>query len=63
MQQQLTLSNNIFVPFLTRDRFCESVGISYDTLDGWVRRGYVQQIKIGKRSLIDLRPFLSGDKK
>ncbi len=49
----------IFIPFLSRRRFADLVGISEDVLERWIRDGRVKTFKIGKRSLIDLRQWLA----
>lgn len=48
----------IFVPFLDRQRFCQLVGVTPAILAVWVREGRIQTISMGKRSLVDLRPWL-----
>lgn len=48
----------VFVPFLDRQRFCQLVGVTPAILAVWVREGRIQTISMGKRSLIDLRPWL-----
>lgn len=53
----------IFCPFLTRQRFAELVGVSEDVVTNWVRKGYVKCHVIGKRSLIDMRQWLSEEEK
>lgn len=50
----------IFVPFLSRDRFAALVGVTPDTLERWIRDGRVKTYKMGNRSLVDLRQWLSG---
>ena len=52
----------IFLPFVSRARFCELVGITDDVLTGWIRRGYVRTTKIGKRSMVDLTSYLPQGK-
>jgi excisionase family DNA binding protein len=49
----------MFVPFVTRARFAELVGVSQDTLEHWIRAGRVKTYKIGKRSLVDLRQWFT----
>lgn len=39
---------------ITRQKFCQDAGITEDTLVGWIRRGYIATVKIGRRSMIDL---------
>ena len=50
----------VFTPFVTRQRFAEMVGVTDDTLERWIRDGRVPCFKMGKRSLVDLRVWLSG---
>jgi hypothetical protein len=49
----------VYVPFMTIGRFASSVGVSDDTVLGWQRKGYISTIKLGKRVMVDLRPWLS----
>jgi predicted site-specific integrase-resolvase len=56
-------SNLVFIPFLTRSRFAQTVGISEDVLERWIRDGRVVTFKMGKRSLIDMRQWLSNKDK
>lgn len=51
----------VFVPFLSRSRFAELVGISGDVLERWIRDGRVKTFKIGKRSLVDMRQWLDSE--
>lgn len=51
------------LPFVGRNLFASQVGVSVDVVEGWIRRGYLKQVKIGRRSLVDLRPFWNGDQK
>jgi hypothetical protein len=50
----------IFCPFLTREKFAESVGVTQDVLEGWIRRGLVKTKTIGKRSLVDMRQWMDS---
>ena len=52
----------VFTPFVTRQKFCEMVGVSSDVLERWIRDGRVPCFQMGKRSLVDMRVWLgSGD--
>ena len=51
----------IFVPFVTRDRFAALVGVTPDTLERWIRDGRVKTYTMGRRSLVDLRQWLSDE--
>jgi len=44
----------VFVPVLSVDRYAKSIGIDVGVVDGWVKRGYIPTIKIGKRRLINI---------
>lgn len=37
----------------TPERFAETVGVSVDTVRGWVERGYVPSVRIGRRRLVN----------
>ena len=52
----------VYVPFLDRAKFAAAVGVSADVVDGWIRRGYVATVTIGRRSLVDLRPWMREDR-
>ncbi len=49
-----------FTPFVTRQRFAELVGVTDDTLERWIRDGRVPCFQMGKRSLVDMRPWLTS---
>ena len=49
----------VFIPFVSRQRFAQLVGVSEDVLERWIRDGRVKTFKIGKRSLVDLRQWLN----
>ena len=51
----------VFTPFVTRQKFCEMVGVSGDVLERWIRDGRVPCVAMGKYSLVDLRVWLSID--
>jgi excisionase family DNA binding protein len=51
------------MPFLTRERFCTLCGISQDTLERWIRDGRIRTLRIGKRSLVDMRQWISASSK
>ncbi len=42
------------VPLMTKERFADLSGLSVDTVEGHIRRGYLPTRKIGKRLLINL---------
>lgn len=42
------------VPLMTKERFSHLTGLSVDTVEGQIRRGYLPTRKIGKRLLINL---------
>lgn len=42
------------VPVMTPERFCDLTGVSSGVLEGWMNRGYVPVVIIGRRRLINL---------
>lgn len=42
------------VPVMDRERFAVLVGIDLGVVNGWIDRGYVPTVKIGRHRLINL---------
>jgi excisionase family DNA binding protein len=42
------------VPVLSKERFAELVGVSVDTVRGWISRGHVPVVHIGRRALVNV---------
>ena len=42
------------VPVMDRRQFALLVGLTIDTVEGMIERGYLPVIRIGKRSLVNL---------
>jgi len=42
------------VPEMTIEQYAENVGVSVRTVEGWIERGYLPSVKIGKRRLINV---------
>lgn len=53
------------VPVMERERFAALVGIDVGVVNGWIERGYVPTVKIGRHRLVNLaaltREALTGD--
>jgi len=45
---------NLHLPILTRQSFATAVGLSLDTVESMISRGYLPCLKIGKRSFINV---------
>lgn len=43
-----------FAPVMDPQKFSEIVGVSKSVVDGWMKRGYLPTIKIGKRRLVNM---------
>ena len=39
--------------FFTVTLFADSIGVTKRTVEGWIDRGYIPSIKIGKRRLVN----------
>lgn len=44
----------VFVPTLTIEKYAHSIGVSPDVVDGWIKRGYIPTVKIGRRRLVNI---------
>ena len=42
------------VPIMTKDRFSDLSGVSPEVLRGWLDRGYLPSMRIGKHRLINM---------
>ncbi|MFL9709349.1 hypothetical protein [Methylobacillus sp. Pita1] len=42
------------VPVMSRKKFAELVGVTEDTVTGWINRGYLPVVEIGKYRLVNL---------
>lgn len=51
MTQSLTA---LAVPVLSKERFAELVGVDVEVVRGWINRGHVPVVKIGRRCLINV---------
>ncbi|MPS47812.1 hypothetical protein [Methylobacillus sp.] len=54
MDTQLDTSQFPSVPVMSRRKFAELVGVTEDTVTGWINRGYLPVIEIGKYRLVNL---------
>lgn len=42
------------VPVMHRDLFAEHVGVSVDVVTGWINKGYIPVLEVGKYRLVNL---------
>lgn len=42
------------VPLMSRTKFAEHVGVTEDTVTGWINRGYLPVVEVGKYRLVNL---------
>ena len=49
-----SLVQAINLPVLSRARFAELIGVDEGVVLGWVNKGYLSTVKLGKYSLINL---------
>lgn len=54
MDTELNPSQLPVVPVMARKRFAELVGVTEDTVLGWIQRGYLPVIEVGRYSLVNL---------
>jgi len=48
------LGQALTLPVLSRARFAELIGVDEGVVLGWVNKGYLSTVKLGKYSLINL---------
>ena len=44
----------LFVPEITIEKYAEMVGVTPDTVHGWIKRGYLPAYKLGKYKMVNL---------
>lgn len=54
MDTELTVSQLPPVPVMSRDLFAQQVGVSLDTVTGWINRGYIPVVEVGRYRLVNL---------
>ena len=54
MEAELKLSQLPSVPVMSRTLFAQQVGVTEDTVTGWINRGYLPVFEIGKYNLVNL---------
>lgn len=42
------------VPLMSRSKFAQHVGVTEDTVTGWINKGYLPVVEIGKYRLVNL---------
>lgn len=56
MESQQLLTSMVVppVPVMAADRFAELVGVSSEVVRGWIDKGYLSTMKIGRYRLVNL---------
>jgi predicted site-specific integrase-resolvase len=54
MDSLISISQLPAVPVMARSLFAQHVGVSEDTVAGWINKGYIPVIEVGKYRLINL---------
>ncbi|MFZ2404298.1 MAG: hypothetical protein WAW41_04115 [Methylobacter sp.] len=47
-------SQLFFIPFMTPDKFAESIGLTKGVVGGWIDQGYLPTAKIGRYRMINM---------
>ena len=42
------------VPEMTKEQYARHVGVSLETVEGWIKRGYLPAFKLGKYKMINV---------
>lgn len=54
MEAPLNISQLPSVPLMSRELFAQLVGVSEDTVSGWIARGYLPTYEIGRYRLVNI---------
>ncbi len=54
MESLLNVTSQANVPVMEREKFSELVGVDLGVINGWIDRGYLPSIKMGKHRLVNL---------
>ncbi|MEZ0231416.1 MAG: hypothetical protein ACAH12_01135 [Methylophilaceae bacterium] len=54
MDTHIDLSQMPSLPVISRQKFAEMIGMSEGIIEGWMNRGYIPTLLIGKHRLINL---------
>jgi hypothetical protein len=54
MEPPINMSSQANVPIMERSKFAELVGVDVGVVNGWIERGYLPSIKMGKHRLVNI---------
>lgn len=54
MDSLISISQLPPVPVMARSLFAQHVGVSEDTVTGWINKGYIPVIEVGRYRLVNL---------
>lgn len=54
MDTHFDASQLTVVPLMSRSKFAQHVGVTEDTVTGWINKGYLPVVEIGKYRLVNL---------
>ncbi|ACT52159.1 hypothetical protein [Methylovorus glucosotrophus] len=54
MDTHFDASQLTVVPLMSRTKFAQHVGVTEDTVTGWINKGYLPVVEIGKYRLVNL---------
>jgi len=54
METPLNVSSQVNVPVMDKNKFSELVGVEIGVVNGWIVRGYLPTIKLGKYRLVNI---------
>ncbi len=55
---EFTGINGPYPPVMSRQSFADWIGVSDGVVRGWVERGEIQTVKVGKRRMINVLAFV-----
>ncbi len=54
METLANISRQVNVPVMEKNKFAELVGVDVGVVNGWIDKGYIPSMKLGKHRLVNI---------
>lgn len=54
METLANISRQVNVPVMEKSKFAELVGVDVGVVNGWIDKGYIPSMKLGKHRLVNI---------
>lgn len=52
--ENLIIPMTVNLPYIHPDKFAELIGLSARVIEGWIARGYLPTVKVGRYAMVNL---------